>query len=106
MCSSTNITGTGKNFSFELKAAECVPKGVKPINSTKKCYKDTGRTKLKEVDPETDKKLAKFETTYPDIKAKVEVCVCKGELCNSSVKSAVSGSVIISSAVISFMLFA
>lgn len=100
MCSSTTASGKGQDFEYEFAEARCLPKEV-GANLKSGCY---DRKDLEKIYPEEAEQFKQLEQmtniTYDTFK----MCICDGNLCNGSIKSVLSISVIIWSVVTGFML--
>ncbi|KAJ8025054.1 hypothetical protein HOLleu_35152 [Holothuria leucospilota] len=101
MCGLVNVEGTVEDVTFKSEAASCLPKqdGADFLNG---CY---DRNDLERIDPDEAEALKQLEELTGITFNAIEICICDGNLCNGSMKSVFSISVIISSVVMSFMLF-
>ncbi|KAJ8032854.1 hypothetical protein HOLleu_22920 [Holothuria leucospilota] len=101
MCGLINIGATAEDYKLHTSIASCLPQ-EDGVSLTSGCY---GREDLEKIYPDKGKELNQLERVYRVTLDPVEICICDGNLCNGSIKSVSSISIIITSVVISFMLF-
>ncbi|KAJ8025055.1 hypothetical protein HOLleu_35153 [Holothuria leucospilota] len=95
------LAALGAGYEIETVKAECLPAET-DTTLTSDCY---GREKLRDINPDEEDVLTSYERNPLNTVKSLEICICKGDLCNGSIKSVFSISVIISSVVMSFVLF-
>ncbi|KAJ8032795.1 hypothetical protein HOLleu_22846 [Holothuria leucospilota] len=111
MCSLITVGATAYNvytfsssapdFKMQYALAECLPM-EDDDNFTSGCY---GRKELEKLDPLEAELVKRFERIDGTTLDPVEICICDGNLCNGSIKYVFSISIIVTSVVISLMLF-
>ncbi|KAJ8025040.1 hypothetical protein HOLleu_35130 [Holothuria leucospilota] len=101
MCSLVTIAGTADNFTFKSQTASCVPK-EDGAGFSSGCYE---RDDFEKISPDVAEGIKQIEALSGITFDTIEGCICDGNLCNGSIKFAFSISVIISSVMMSFMLF-
>lgn len=95
-----NCLSSGQDFEYESEEAGCLPKEV-GANLKSGCY---DRKDLEKIYPEEAKQFKQLEQMTNITFDTLKVCICDGNLCNGSIKSVLSISVIIWSVVTGFML--
>lgn len=101
MCGLITVGATAPHFKMQASLAECLPQ-EDDVSLTSGCY---GREDLEKINPDESRVLKLLEGIAGVTLDPVEICICDGNLCNGSIKSVFSISIIITSVVISFMLF-
>ncbi|KAJ8032856.1 hypothetical protein HOLleu_22924 [Holothuria leucospilota] len=112
MCGLINIGATAEGFKYQSSIALCLPQAGSlsssslsqedDVSLTTGCY---GREDLEKIDPDEARVLKILEGISGVTLDPVEICICDGNLCNGSIKSVFSISIIVTSVVISCMLF-
>ncbi|KAJ8025052.1 hypothetical protein HOLleu_35148 [Holothuria leucospilota] len=90
-----------QGFDFESVLSGCLPKEETTVNLQNDCY---DRKELEKISSEYAELLKQLEESAEVTLDSVKLCLCNEDLCNSSIKSVFSISVIIWSVVTGFVL--
>lgn len=101
MCAVTTLEGTAEDFTFRSQTASCVA-GNDAAGFSSGCY---DRDDFEKISPDVAEGIKQLEEFSGITFNTIEGCICDGNLCNGSIKSVFSLSVIIASIATSFMLF-
>lgn len=101
MCSLVTFTSSVQGFDFESVLSGCLPKEETTVNLQNDCY---DRKELEKISSEYAELLKQLEESAEVTLDSVKLCLCNEDLCNSSIKSVFSISVIIWSVVTGFVL--